>query len=384
MRTLQGTSIFLVGMMGSGKSTVGRMLANVLKYMFFDSDNVIEQAGKKSVSEIFAESGEEGFRDLETEVLRELSAYHNIVVATGGGAVVRCDNSKVSILQCYCRLCKRNMHCQLRALKLTLTLATSDDGTSPYVGCIVSNSVQWLLSFVEMAPWKGHDQSLLAVPFFFPSTLSLCMHHVPRLQRLNVKLSMCRPDNWGSMQAGVTVYLHGKPELLAKRVMAEDGGASRPLLSGTDGAKSPGKQNVHNEAREPEQIFAKASAGGGAAAGGDDATSTASASTAVDAEAAASDATSSSSESASGNGADAAPPSTSDAGAASEVETVEKLRKILEDREKLYKAADCQVGLHGERELGATAPEVRKCCNFTCSWFIHASLPTDVALRSVP
>jgi shikimate kinase len=94
---LQGTSLFLVGMMGSGKSTVGRMLASVLKYCFFDSDSVIEQAvGGATVSDIFRENGEEGFRDLETAVLRELSAYRNCVVATGGGAVVRCASAMQS------------------------------------------------------------------------------------------------------------------------------------------------------------------------------------------------------------------------------------------------------------------------------------------------
>ena len=46
---------------------------------------------------------------------------------------------------------------------------------------------------------------------------------------------MCRPENWGSMQAGITVYLKGPPELLARRVMQQDGAASRPLLSGADG-----------------------------------------------------------------------------------------------------------------------------------------------------
>lgn len=46
---------------------------------------------------------------------------------------------------------------------------------------------------------------------------------------------ICRPDNWGSMQAGVTVYLEGQPELLAQRVLAQDGAATRPLLAGADG-----------------------------------------------------------------------------------------------------------------------------------------------------
>ncbi len=62
-------SIYLVGMMGSGKSTVGRMLANTLKYAFFDTDNVIELAhNKQSVSELWKEHGEEYFRNCESQV----------------------------------------------------------------------------------------------------------------------------------------------------------------------------------------------------------------------------------------------------------------------------------------------------------------------------
>ena len=88
---LQGTSIFLLGMMGSGKTTTGRMLGNVLKYCFFDSDAVIEQAvGGATVADIFRENGEDSFRDMEKAVLQELCTYKNCIVATGGGVVVRC------------------------------------------------------------------------------------------------------------------------------------------------------------------------------------------------------------------------------------------------------------------------------------------------------
>lgn len=77
-------------MMGSGKSTAGRMLSNVLKYCFFDSDSVIEQAvGGATISEIFAANGESGFRDMEQAVLSELCSYRNCVIATGGGVVSR-------------------------------------------------------------------------------------------------------------------------------------------------------------------------------------------------------------------------------------------------------------------------------------------------------
>ena len=93
---LNGTNIFLVGMMGAGKSTVGKALAQKLNpslnYNFLDTDNLIEQAAGKSIPAIFAEDGEEKFRDLEQQVLAEVAAYTRLVVATGGGIVMRSLN----------------------------------------------------------------------------------------------------------------------------------------------------------------------------------------------------------------------------------------------------------------------------------------------------
>lgn len=90
---LNGKSIFLVGMMGCGKTTVGKILSEALGYYFFDSDKLIEEsAGGTPVAQIFKEKNEEYFRDSESKVLSELSSMHRLVVATGGGAVVRPQN----------------------------------------------------------------------------------------------------------------------------------------------------------------------------------------------------------------------------------------------------------------------------------------------------
>lgn len=90
---MDGKSIFLVGMMGSGKTTVGKILSEALGYYFIDSDRLIEEAaGGTPVAQIFKEKDEEFFRDAESKVLSELSAMHRLVVATGGGAVVRPQN----------------------------------------------------------------------------------------------------------------------------------------------------------------------------------------------------------------------------------------------------------------------------------------------------
>ena len=89
---LNGTNIFLIGMMGAGKSTVGKFLAKKLNYNFIDTDPLIEQCAGKSIPEIFADEGEESFRDLEQQVVSQVSAYTRLVVATGGGVVVRSLN----------------------------------------------------------------------------------------------------------------------------------------------------------------------------------------------------------------------------------------------------------------------------------------------------
>jgi shikimate kinase len=86
---LAGLNVYLVGMMGAGKSAVGRPLAQALGYRFVDADAVLEQAAGRSIAAIFASDGEAGFRELETAVLDQIAGWHSLVVATGGGVVSR-------------------------------------------------------------------------------------------------------------------------------------------------------------------------------------------------------------------------------------------------------------------------------------------------------
>lgn len=86
---LQGLNLYLIGMMGTGKTTVGQRLAKALGYRFFDTDVLIERVAQKSINDLFAENGEAFFRDLESQVLGEVSACTRSVIATGGGAVLR-------------------------------------------------------------------------------------------------------------------------------------------------------------------------------------------------------------------------------------------------------------------------------------------------------
>jgi shikimate kinase len=84
--------IFLVGMPGSGKSTLGKQLANKLMTEFVDLDHEIESQEQKSVTEIFAQSGEDYFRQIESKLLHQFAASENsFVMATGGGAPIFFD-----------------------------------------------------------------------------------------------------------------------------------------------------------------------------------------------------------------------------------------------------------------------------------------------------
>ena len=85
---LDGRPLVLVGMMGAGKTTVGRRLASRLKRQFIDSDEEIEAAAQMSVAEIFEQRGEAEFRAGETRVVSRLLKERDIVLATGGGAFV--------------------------------------------------------------------------------------------------------------------------------------------------------------------------------------------------------------------------------------------------------------------------------------------------------
>ncbi len=89
---LKGLNIYLIGMMGSGKTTVGELLAKELEYRFLDTDKIISAVAEKSINQIFAEDGETEFRLLESDVLRQVSAYLYTVVATGGGMILRREN----------------------------------------------------------------------------------------------------------------------------------------------------------------------------------------------------------------------------------------------------------------------------------------------------
>ena len=87
--------IYLIGYMGSGKSMVGKGLAQKLGLSFIDMDHYIEERNFRTIPQIFAEDGESGFRKLEQKALHELSEFDDVIIATGGGAPCFFDNMEV-------------------------------------------------------------------------------------------------------------------------------------------------------------------------------------------------------------------------------------------------------------------------------------------------
>ena len=84
--------IFLIGFMGSGKSTIGRKLANYLHYDFVDLDKLIENKAGMKIADYFEKNGEESFRELERDTLQQMVFNDNSVIATGGGVPCYFDN----------------------------------------------------------------------------------------------------------------------------------------------------------------------------------------------------------------------------------------------------------------------------------------------------
>ena len=81
-------NIILTGFMGTGKTTVGKLLAQRLGYRFVDTDELIQARQKRSIPEIFTESGEAAFRAMEREIAPELAAQEGLIISTGGGMML--------------------------------------------------------------------------------------------------------------------------------------------------------------------------------------------------------------------------------------------------------------------------------------------------------
>jgi shikimate kinase len=93
IHTNKKSLIFLTGFMGSGKSTIGPILANTLGFRYIDVDTFIEEKANKKVVDIFSADGEQAFRKLEKEALRELAELDHCIISLGGGTIANEENS---------------------------------------------------------------------------------------------------------------------------------------------------------------------------------------------------------------------------------------------------------------------------------------------------
>lgn len=114
--------IFLIGYMGSGKTSIGKRIAEKLHFQFIDMDHYIENQLHKSIAEIFNELGEAFFREQERECLHEVSKMENAVIATGGGSPCHFDNIDVmnkNGLTVYIRLSPKQLSDRLKATNIS-------------------------------------------------------------------------------------------------------------------------------------------------------------------------------------------------------------------------------------------------------------------------
>ncbi|MBM3710518.1 MAG: shikimate kinase [Actinobacteria bacterium] len=95
IRQIEDKNISLTGFMGSGKSTIGKILAEKLNFLFLDLDTIIELSEGKKISEIFSEYGEKYFRDAESEVIKKIYFNRNCVFSCGGGVVLKKENMDI-------------------------------------------------------------------------------------------------------------------------------------------------------------------------------------------------------------------------------------------------------------------------------------------------
>ena len=122
-------NLFLVGMMGAGKTTVGRILARRLKRRFLDCDQELERRCGVRVPVIFEIEGERGFRSREAQMIAELSALEGVVLATGGGAVLAGENRRHLAARgtvVYLRATPEDLHRRVRHDKQRPLLAGAD------------------------------------------------------------------------------------------------------------------------------------------------------------------------------------------------------------------------------------------------------------------
>ncbi|MEA4937150.1 Shikimate kinase [bioreactor metagenome] len=145
--------IFLVGYMGSGKTTMGKLLAQQLGLSFLDLDAYIEGKHHRTISQIFDKEGESGFREIEKKCLHEVADFENVVVATGGGAPCFFDNMT------YMNQKGITLYLKMTINQLSKRLSSSKAGVRPL---IANKNKEELYQFISEGLAKREDFYLMA------------------------------------------------------------------------------------------------------------------------------------------------------------------------------------------------------------------------------
>lgn len=149
--------------MGTGKSEVGRILAEKLSYSFVDSDAEIEKEQKISITEIFQNYGEARFRDIEADIIEQLSDMENMVISTGGGVVLRDSNMK--------NLRKNGIIVCLTASAETILQRTSQSNNRPLLQ--VADQLQRIKELLEFrAPFYSNADIIVNTDNKTPTEIS--------------------------------------------------------------------------------------------------------------------------------------------------------------------------------------------------------------------
>lgn len=181
-------NIFLVGMMGAGKSAVGRQLAARLDRVFFDTDHEIETRTGVSIPVIFDVEGEAGFRRREEQMIDELTQHSGIVLATGGGSIL-CAATRI-------RLKERGVTVYLHAKISDLWHRTKNDRNRPLLAC--ADPKLRLEELLEAREPLYREIAELVIETGRPSVTRLVASIVERLDEYRNRTSWCATQHPGA------------------------------------------------------------------------------------------------------------------------------------------------------------------------------------------
>jgi shikimate kinase len=158
--------VYIIGFMGSGKTTAGKKLASLLGWQFIDLDSEIEELTGKTIPELFEKYGELYFRNIESEILKNIKSQMNVVISTGGGTPCHCNNMEFMLdtgLTIYLKLTPGQLKSRLFESKTERPLIKNIDATD-------------LLSFIEerlSSREKYYNQAKIQIDGFDINSTSL-------------------------------------------------------------------------------------------------------------------------------------------------------------------------------------------------------------------